>query len=77
MDERFVNRAKKLKKEIHEAIANRLTYPKSVVGIAKDRCLTSEEIEKIKTCVDESILIVDAKFCEFLDALDKGDSNAK
>lgn len=77
MDEKFVNRARKLKREIREAIANRLTYPKSVIGIAKDRCLTTEEIEKIKTCVDESILLIDAKFCEFFDELVRGKSNAR
>jgi hypothetical protein len=71
MSKEIIEKMKILKNDIHNILCNRLTYPKSVIGIAKERHLTESEIDKIKTCIDEGIKLVDAKLIEFLDEAEK------
>ena len=55
-----------LQLEIHSILANRLTYPKSILALLLDRPITEDELERSRTYIDQSIKQVDLKFIEFL-----------
>lgn len=71
MDQKIVHRIRVLKKEIHESLANRLTYPKTIISISGEKELTEDEWEKARKYIDEAIAVVDVKLSEFLDELER------
>ena len=62
----ILDRIRILRRTVHDSLANRLTYPKSVVGLARHRHLKEEEIERMNELIDEAIHLVDCKFTDFL-----------
>jgi hypothetical protein len=46
-------------------LANRLTYPKSLLSIARERTLTKEEIQKASECFDECLEFAAAEISLF------------
>lgn len=70
MDKKLMEKLKKLRREIHVAMNEKLTYPKSVADVLREKPLSENEVGKIKDCIEECITLVDAKFIEFLDGLE-------
>lgn len=61
---------------VRQILRNRLTYPKVIVSLAKDRFLTENEILKMKQCVDECVLLTEAEIASVLWKLEQpGEEN--
>lgn len=54
-----------LGERLKSLIANRLTYPKTLLGLAKDRLLTEEEIQKAYACLETCLRLVEAELTIF------------
>ena len=46
MLERPAERLKQFQQKLRAVLSNYLTYPKTLIGLAQDRCLKEEEIQK-------------------------------
>lgn len=56
---------KELQKRLQTIICNQMTYPKVLVSLAKNRCLTEQEIRKASEIFDMCSKIVDAEMTLF------------
>ena len=61
---------KALRKEIRRVLANKLTYPKTVISLIGKRKLKEDEIMKAGECIDECLHMVEARFLECLESLE-------
>ena len=60
----------RLQKEVRNILRNRLTYPKTILGVCRERVLNEEQVSKAKTCIDECLQLIDSKFIELRDELE-------
>ena len=57
---------KVLRSRLRAVLSNRLTYPKTLLGIACDRPLTLEEYRKSSECLEECLQLVEAELSMLL-----------
>lgn len=62
---------KKLQERLQLLLSNQLTYPKTVIGVARDRCLTEEEIRKAYDFLEACSKLVGAELTLFVLTADK------
>ncbi len=67
----LVEQLEELRKKLRSALSNRLTYPKTVIGVAGGRLLTQEEIQKAYNLLDACITFVDAELTLLMAGLEK------
>ena len=65
MNQEDFERLKKLRKDIRHILCNRLTYPKTLLGLLRSPGLSEDQFFQVQETVDEAIRLVDAKFAEF------------
>ena len=60
---------KDLQERLRLALSNRLTYPRTLVSLARERVLTEEEVQKACECLEACVRIVEAELTLFIAAL--------
>ena len=63
---------KKLQERLQALISNQMTYPKTIIGIARDRNLNEKEIRRAYDVIETCSKVVDAEmtlFCLMMEKL--------
>ena len=53
-------------RRLRELLANRLTYPKVIIGMAQQRFLTDQEVIKIYECLEDCLQTVEVETAALL-----------
>ena len=67
----FLEKLKRLRGEVHRLLANHLTYPKTVLTLLQERRISEERLLRMQEVIDEVIHLVDFKFHELIQELEK------
>ena len=66
-----IHEFKKLQERLRALISNQMTYPKTLIGIARGRCLNGQEISKAYEVLETCSKVVDAEMTLFALMADK------
>lgn len=67
--EDVLNRIRMLRSEVYGILCNKLTYPKTVIGLLRKGKLSEDKVLRLEACIDESIACVEAKFIQMMNEL--------